>query len=110
MTKYVTLKQRDARELARRQNAAAAIEDELRVYAHAYEGRFILYGSVARRSMHSRSDVDIIVDFPEGADRDAWDFAEEICAKHRMPADIQPRRWASKTLLERIAPDMLVLS
>ena len=71
-----TLAEPKAPQAAVREAAVAELKSVLAAYAREHGGRFILFGSAARREMHSGSDVDILVDFPAGPHMDAIGFAE----------------------------------
>lgn len=79
MERIVTLTERKTAGAARRAAAVEAILPALADYAHAHGGRFLLFGSAARGTMKYDSDVDMLIDFPENALTDAWDFAETLC-------------------------------
>jgi predicted nucleotidyltransferase len=93
----------------RRSEAAHAICDTLAAYAAAHGGRYLVYGSVARGAIRHDSDIDLLIDFPEDAQADAWRFAEEACGERGMPHDIRPLSWCKAAFLERILPGAMVL-
>jgi len=68
--------------------AVEQLKPALAAYARAYGGRFVLFGSAARREMHPDSDVDIFVDFPDGVHMDAIRFAEDACWNLGLKPDI----------------------
>jgi predicted nucleotidyltransferase len=68
--------------------AVADLKAALAQYARGHGGRFILFGSAARREMRADSDVDIFVDFPTGAHMQAIRFAEEACWRLGLKPDI----------------------
>jgi predicted nucleotidyltransferase len=107
MNRIVTVPERKAIEVARRQAAVAELVPLLRAYATAHGGRFLLYGSAARGTMHYNSDVDIIVDFPEESRGAAWDYAESECARLRLPPDITYLAWCGPGFLAHITPVVL---
>jgi hypothetical protein len=88
MQRIVTLSERKAAEAVRRQHAVAELVPALAAYARARGGRFPLFGSAARRTMRYDSDVDILVDFPEDARGDAWNFAETACWDRGLEPDL----------------------
>jgi predicted nucleotidyltransferase len=72
-------------------------------------GRFVLFGSVARRSPRPDSDVDLLIDFPPAAEDAAFTYAEAACSNLRIKADMRPYRYCSAKFLAHIAPDMVVI-
>ena len=83
-----TLPERKRLEAARRGRAARSVMEELRTYARAKGGCFVVFGSVASGRVRYDSDIDILVDFPAEESAQAWCFAEEICARHAIALDI----------------------
>jgi hypothetical protein len=111
MQPIVTLAGRKATETSLRQAAVAALVPVvLAAYAQAHGGRFLLYGSAARGTMKYDSDVDLLLDFPEDAPGEAWNFAETACWDPGLEPDLMPYRWCRKTFLAHIAPDLRVLA
>ena len=110
MQRIVTLSERKAAEAVRRRDAVAALAVALSAYARAHGGRFLLYGSAARGTMKYDSDVDLLLDFPDGALTDAWDFAETACWDRELKPDLLPFGWCKATFLQHIAPDVQVLA
>lgn len=83
---------------------AARIEElraDLGHYAALHGGRFILFGSAARGDFNISSDIDILVDFPEDKEDEAWRYAEDACYARRLKQDIRPKRWCSQVFLDR---------
>lgn len=88
----------------RRKIMAARIEElraDLGHYAALHGGRFILFGSAARGDFNISSDIDILVDFPEDKEDEAWRYAEDACYARRLKQDIRPKRWCSQVFLDR---------
>ena len=108
MERIVTLTERKNAEAARRRTAVAALIPVLAEYARAYGGRFLLYGSAARGTMTYHSDVDILLDFPDDAAGDAWNFAESACWDRGLEPDLMPYGGCKKAFLDHVAPDLLV--
>lgn len=100
---WKTLKDRDREALDALHRAVGAVRAELAAYVGAHpEGRFILYGSVIRGMAAPDSDLDILVDYPSDADRDAWIFAEEACRRHGVRSDIMPTAWTKPDFIARV--------
>ena len=108
MEHIVTLSERKSTEAARRQAAVAALVPVLAEYARAHGGRFLMYGSAARGTMTYHSDVDVLLDFPEDAAGDAWNFAESACWSRGLEPDLVLYGGCKKAFLDHIAPDLLV--
>ena len=110
MDRIVTLAERKAAEAERRRQAVDALRSVLAAYAHEHGGRFLLFGSAARGEMRYNSDVDILVDFPPDALDDAWNFAERACWECKLEPDITPFSWCKGRFLERVTPDLRVVT
>lgn len=110
MQRIVTLAERKAFERARRREAVAALVPVLAAYARAHGGRYLLFGSAARGAMKHDSDVDLLLDFPDQAFGEAWNFAETICWEHGLEADLLPLGGCKPAFLEHIAADLRVLA
>jgi predicted nucleotidyltransferase len=91
----VTLKQRKDREAARRMRAVQEACIQLRDFAQAQGGRFIIYGSAACGTMRYDSDLDILIDVPETARIAAWDLVEQLATQYTLPTDIDEFRFTS---------------
>ena len=106
---FPTLAERKAaatRQIGQRCETLAA---ELARYARAHAGRFVLYGSTARGDHRFDSDVDILVDFPEHQEDEAWRHAESLCRTLGLKGDIALLRTASPRFVEHIQRDMRVI-
>lgn len=110
MTGIVTLPERKRDEAARRARSATALLPVLTAYARDHGGRFLLYGSAARGQMRFDSDVDILLDFPDATQTDAWSFAETACWDLGLEPDLLPFGWCKPDFLDHIAPDLRVLA
>jgi predicted nucleotidyltransferase len=110
MQGIVTVRERKAREANRRRDAVAALRPILSAYARAHGGRFLLYGSAARGTMKYDSDVDLLLDFPDDAMTEAWNFAEAACWDRGLEADLLPYGWCKTEFLDHVAPDLRVLA
>lgn len=106
MGEFQTLAQRKAQAVREMAEAHTQLQVELERYAHVHGGRFFLYGSVARGDYRFDSDIDILVDFPEPIESEAWQFAEEACLKRALKPDVRPLRYCGPNLLEHIRPHM----
>ncbi|SHF91120.1 Nucleotidyltransferase domain-containing protein [Loktanella atrilutea] len=109
MASIVTLQEREARTAAARMDADRIVI-ALQVYAQQNGGRFIAYGSAARREMRHDSDIDILIEFPVETISAARNFAEDLCFTAHLPADIFPITTHSAAFLDRVMPDALILS
>ncbi|WP_372425643.1 hypothetical protein [Salinarimonas chemoclinalis] len=106
----LTLPERKAREAGRRAAAVAAVSARLAAYARAHGGRYLVYGSAARRAMRHDSDLDVLVDFPAALHAEAWRFAEDACARARLPADIRPLAWCTERFRAHVSADWVELA
>ncbi len=102
------------RTLAERKTAkvaakAAAVDELLRTLEHQAReigGRYLLYGSAARGELRPDSDVDLLLDFPDGnATAAAWDFAEDECARLGLDCDIRPVAMCGLRFLAHVLPE-----
>jgi predicted nucleotidyltransferase len=103
MSAVVTVSERKARETERLRKAADSIFAELIGYAAAHHGRYMVFGSVATGAIRPDSDSDVVVDFPEEAERAAIDAVEAVCTKYGMRADVHSTRTAGPNFLKRIS-------
>lgn len=65
----------------------------------------MLYGSLARGDAHRASDVDLLVDFPQGVEAAAFAYAEDACRRLGLKADLRGYRQCSDAFLAAIACD-----
>jgi predicted nucleotidyltransferase len=98
-----------AEEARRRTEAAGLIRDALAFYGRALGGRYWLYGSAARGAITHRSDIDLLIDFPPDKRREAYNYAERVCAEFAMEAHLMPLDWCADDFLDHIRPDMVSL-
>ncbi len=89
--------------------AVADLKRLLAVYARDNAGRFILFGSAARREMRPDSDVDIMLDFPVERENEALAFAEKACQRLGLKCDVLSLRWTSDRLRARLDKEGLFL-
>ena len=109
MTEVVTVSERKSREAARRRAAAAEIIGQLRRYAAENGGRFLVFGSAATDRIDHNSDFDVVVDFPAAAETAAVEWVEDICTRHRIPADVHAGSTTKKAFLDRIESRAMVI-
>jgi predicted nucleotidyltransferase len=109
MTSFLTVSQRKRQEAARRRDAATAVMTELAAYAKAKGGRFLVFGSVAKRRMTHGSDIDVLIDFPPEAEPEAWHFVEEACSRHGLSGDIHSVSTTKREFIDRVSPEAVVL-
>jgi predicted nucleotidyltransferase len=98
-----TLAERKRMEAARRNEAARSIMAELRGYAAAHGGRFVVFGSAAKGTIGFASDIDIMVDFPEQTEAQAFRFAEDVCRKYDLVGDLHSKSTTKLAFIDRIA-------
>ena len=108
MSVQPALQEREAASVERMQAAVAELKPALAAYAREHGGRFILFGSAARREMHPDSDVDILVDFPLGSKTHAISFAEDACWERGLKPDILGFGWPAGRLLQHIEEEGLI--
>jgi predicted nucleotidyltransferase len=101
---YKSIETRKREESLRRNGLADILADRLLSYARKRGGRYVLYGSLARREARYDSDADLLVDFPPKFEGEAWRMAEDLCAELRIEHDIKPIAWCDKSFVERILP------
>ena len=109
MGEHVTVRERNSAKVARMEAAVAELKPVLAAYAREHGGRFVLFGSAARREMHPDSDVDILVDFPDGARMQAMSFAEDACWERGLTPDILGFGRPAGRLRKHIEEEGLVL-
>jgi predicted nucleotidyltransferase len=101
---YKTIEARKRDESLRRNALADIIADRLLPYARKTGGRYLLYGSLARKEARYYSDVDLLLDFPAEFEGEAWRLAENLCAELGIEHDIKPIGWCDDSFVARIAP------
>lgn len=109
MSAEATLKERRTAATQGMQEAVAELKPILAAYGREHRGRFILFGSAARREMRPGSDVDLLVDFPTGPHSDAIRFAEDACSRLGLRPDILGFGWPAGRIRTRIEEEGLVL-
>jgi predicted nucleotidyltransferase len=101
---YKSIETRKRDESMRRNGLADILADRLLPYARERGGRYVLYGSLARKQARYDSDADLLVDFPSEFESEAWRMAEELCAELRIEHDIKPIAWCDTSFVGRIMP------
>ena len=109
MATTTPLQDRKSVEAARMEAAVAELTPVLAAYAREHGGRFILFGSAARREMRPGSDVDIIVDFSVEEELPAWLFVEAECINRGLPPDIHLRAWRADKFVARAEQEGQIL-
>lgn len=97
-----TLAERKHSEAERRRLAADGAVGELRAYARAHGGRYVVFGSYVEGTMRFDSDLDLLLDFPSDRTAQAWAFAEDVAARHRIPLDIHDARTTKPAFALRV--------
>ncbi len=101
----LTLAERKAANIAAKVAAVDELLPALERWAREIGGRYLLYGSAARRELRPDSDVDLLLDFPDGdATAAAWDFAEDECARLGLDCDIRPVALCGPRFLGHVLP------
>jgi hypothetical protein len=90
--------------------ALGEIDAALTDYARRVGGRFIRYGSTTTGRATSRSDVDIIAEFPDDRVSAACRFADDLCLDRKLLPDVRPAQWCSPELVARAASEGVVLA
>ena len=100
----VTIRERKAREAARRTAAARAVMDRLRVFVldTGRRGRFIVFGSAASGAIRFSSDFDVLVDFPPDLQTAAWKAVENACSEWNITEDIHSMAATEPDVVELI--------
>jgi predicted nucleotidyltransferase len=94
-----------ARERVRK---CAALLETLKKYPDK-NGRFILYGSMARGEARHTSDLDMLVDFPPEGEAAAFTYLEDACAALGIDADLRAARHCSEKFMAHIAGEMKIV-
>jgi len=105
----ITVPARKAAERARRIRAAEAMVARMRAYAEREAGRLWVFGSFVTGRMDHDSDLDVMIDFPAGGRRAAWDFLEALSAEHGLPLDVFERATTKPAFVARVEADGLRL-
>jgi predicted nucleotidyltransferase len=98
-----TLAERKRREAARRVEAARSVMDQLRGFAAAHGGRFLVFGSAAKGTIGFASDIDILLDFPQQEEARAFQYAESVCRQFGLVGDLHSKRTTKPEFVDRIA-------
>ena len=105
MGNWLTLIERKKIAMVAMRNGIALLCQNLQDYAATNAGQFILFGSVARGTFNTHSDVNIIVDFPAHKETDSCQFAEESCYKYGLRPDVRSIRFCNEEFIKRIKDD-----
>ena len=89
--------------------ALQALRARLAEYGGRHNGRFVLYGSAARGDLKYDSDIDLLLDFPQTVEADAWRYAEEVCWSLGLEPDIRPASWCRPEFRDRVAQEAVWL-
>ncbi len=101
-----TLAERKAAAVAAKQAGLAALRVSLGQVARGLGGRFLLIGSAARGALRFDSDIDLLLDFADGAPTSAaWTVAENECTRLGLPCDIRPVQFCDERFLAHVLPD-----
>jgi predicted nucleotidyltransferase len=106
---YRSIESRKSEEAGRRGQVAAILAARLSSFAVQNRGRYILYGSLARGEARHDSDVDLLIDFPNNSEAEAWRLAEDVCADLNVECDIKPLAWCDPKFVARIWPHARIL-
>ena len=110
MDRIVTVTERKAAAVERKRKAVEDLRSALAAYAREHGGRFLLFGSAARRMMRYHSDVDILTDFPRQETDAAWNFAERACWDRGLEPDVMPKSWCRADFLAHVEPNVEVIA
>ncbi len=106
----ITLSERKRAAAAAKARAADLLRERLRAYARDRNGRFVLFGSAARRCVRHDSDIDLLLDFQEADQPDAWRFVEAQCRELGLRPDLMPLAWCEPDFLDHVLPDAEIIS
>lgn len=109
MAEHATLRERTETKVARMEAAVAELKPALAAYAREHGGRFVLFGSAARREMRADSDVDIYVDFSGRTQSEAASFAEDVSWRLGLRPDILAFSSPAGRFRERVESEGLIL-
>jgi predicted nucleotidyltransferase len=107
---FRSIERRTSDEANRRASVPAALEARLGEFARRRGGRYLLFGSLARGEARHDSDVDLLLDFPDEFEADAWRLAEEACASLKIESDIKPLAWCSEAFRERALSEARIIA
>ncbi|MBC8129227.1 MAG: nucleotidyltransferase domain-containing protein [Rhizobiaceae bacterium] len=107
---FLTVSHRKLMEAERRSKAAGSLKTILAAHARRLGGRYLLYGSAAKGTMTFDSDIDLLLDFPDETEAEAWRAAESACVALGMEYDIMPLKWTKGRLRATVEATGLTLS
>lgn len=97
-------------EVARIVAGVVALKETQRDYANGNNGTFFFFGSAARGNLRYDSDIDVLVDFPDGRISEAWRFFEDACRKEGLTPDVRPKNLCPPKFLEKALVGAVELS
>lgn len=109
-TDWQTVSSIKTSEVARIAAGVVALKETLREYAKGNNGTFFIFGSAARGNLRYDSDIDVLVDFPDGRISEAWRFCEDACRKEGLTPDVRPKNFCSPKFLEKALVGAVELS
>ncbi|RBP09243.1 nucleotidyltransferase-like protein [Roseiarcus fermentans] len=107
---FRSIERRKYDEALRRAGIAAKLESRLRDFARTHGGRYVLYGSLAKGEARYDSDVDLLIDFPEAFEAEAWRLAEALCAEMKIESDIKPMAWCTEPFQRRVLAESRIIA
>ncbi len=102
MATIETLADRKRRAVSEMSRAIEQLCADLKAYAVAHDGRFILFGSAASGRLKFDSDVDLLLEFSPAEESEAWRFAEDACWKRKLTPDVRPLRFCEDKFVKHI--------
>lgn len=99
---YPTLRESREEMMSKMSSSLLDVKKDLANYANSNNGKFIFYGSLIKGNFSYTSDIDIIVDFPDGSVDKAWNYAEETCIKYGLTPDVRSIHFCTKEFIHGI--------
>ena len=110
MADILTISERKQARVAAIRSGLPDFEEELRRYARAHHGRFMIFGSTVTGRLHYGSDIDILADFPRETIGNAMDFANILGEQFDLPVDVLSFQHCKPKFLERVLCQARVLA
>jgi predicted nucleotidyltransferase len=107
---YRSIDRRKHDEARRLADVPTLLKSRLGEFARTHGGRYVLYGSLARGEARHDSDVDLLVDFPEEFEAEAWRLAEDLCFEMKIKLDIKPLGWCTETFRAKVLPTAKIIA